>query len=126
MSIHCAKTAIVEGIGKSKQQVTEAVNRLREMGIIKLVEGKKLICIHTEYYLFTPFTSVPLVKTVKTHVSNHHTKRLQIVIMIFLVLNKSHTQATAKQISVVPLINPKNLQDVFASAYPSLNAIGRT
>ena len=44
----------------------------------------------------------------------------------FLVLNKSHTQATAKQISVVPLINPKNLQDVFASAYPSLNAIGRT
>ena len=43
----CTQTAIVEGIGKSKQQVNEAVNRLREMGIIKLVEGKKLICIHT-------------------------------------------------------------------------------
>ena len=43
----CTQTAIVEGIGKSKQQVNEAVNRLRELGIIKLVEGKKLICLHT-------------------------------------------------------------------------------
>jgi predicted transcriptional regulator len=43
----CTQTAIVEGIGKSKQQINEAVNRLREMGIIKLVEGKKLICLYT-------------------------------------------------------------------------------
>ena len=43
----CTQTAIVEGIGKSKQQVNEAVNRLRELGIIKLVEGKKLICLTT-------------------------------------------------------------------------------
>ena len=41
----CTQTAIVEGLGKSKQQVNEAVNRLIERGIIKLVEGKKLICI---------------------------------------------------------------------------------
>ena len=41
----CTQTAIVEGLGKSKQQVNEAVNRLIELGIIKLVEGKKLICI---------------------------------------------------------------------------------
>ena len=43
----CTQTAIVEGLGKSKQQVNEAVNRLIELGIIKLVEGKKLICLHT-------------------------------------------------------------------------------
>ena len=43
----CTQTAIVEGLGKSKQQVNEAVNRLIELGIIKLVEGKKLICVHT-------------------------------------------------------------------------------
>lgn len=43
----CTQTAIVEGLGKSKQQVYEAVNRLIELGIIKLVEGKKLICVHT-------------------------------------------------------------------------------
>ena len=41
----CTQTAIVEGLGKSKQQVNEAVNRLIELGIIKLVEGKKLICL---------------------------------------------------------------------------------
>ena len=43
----CTQTAIVEGLEKSKQEVNEAVNRLIELGIIKLVEGKKLICIHT-------------------------------------------------------------------------------
>ena len=43
----CTQTTIVEGVGKSKQQVNEAVNRLIELGIIKLVEGKKLICVHT-------------------------------------------------------------------------------
>ena len=43
----CTQTAIVEGLGKSKQQVKEAVNKLIERGIVKLVEGKKLICIHT-------------------------------------------------------------------------------
>ena len=43
----CTQTAIVEGLGKSKQQVNEVVNKLIEKGIFKLVEGKKLICLHT-------------------------------------------------------------------------------
>ena len=43
----CTQNAIVEGLGKSKQQVNEALNRPIELGIIKLVEGKKLICLHT-------------------------------------------------------------------------------
>ena len=42
----CSQTAIVKGLGKSKQQVKEAVNKLIERGIFKLVEGKKLICVH--------------------------------------------------------------------------------
>ena len=43
----CTQSAIVEGVGKSKQQVNEVVNKLIERGVFKLVEGKKLICIHT-------------------------------------------------------------------------------
>jgi len=43
----CTQTAISETLERKKQQVNEAVSTLIESGILKYVEGQRLICVLT-------------------------------------------------------------------------------